>query len=650
MTAADEARNMRAEPLARFLLAVSCPAAFREALGRPRHETRQETRHEESIMNTLADLLTAHRSGARSLTETVAEVYRRIAAQDDPAIFITLRPEADVAAEAEALAAKGDTSLPLYGIPMAVKDNIDVAGLPTTAACPAFAYTPEMDATVVARLKAAGALIIGKTNLDQFATGLVGVRSPYGIPRNAFKADLVPGGSSSGSAVAVASGIVPVALGTDTAGSGRVPAMLNNIVGVKPSLGLVPNTGLVPACKTLDCISVFALTVDDAMAVLSVMAGDDAADPYARALPLAPLAPAVPEPVLGVLPPDQREFFGDADAAAAYEAALARFRDLGARLVEIDFAPFAETARLLYEGPWVAERYIAAEDLLKTNPDAIHPVTRAITEPGGTASAADAFRAQYRLKALRKKVEPVLASIDALLLPTAPTAYTVEEVLAEPILLNSRNGTYTNFVNLMDLCGTAVPCTIAASGVPYGITLLAPAGRDGEVASLARAFLAAGDLPLGATGATASLPELPAPAVEPGRLEVCVFGAHLSGMPLNGALKAMGGRFVAEARTAPTYRLKLLAGGEPRPGLIRVRAEGGEIAGEIWSLPFEGVGQLLATIPAPLGLGQVELSDGRRVAGFLAEAGEVEDAPDITAHGGFRAFMEAKAALRTAQG
>lgn len=591
-------------------------------------------------MHTLSDLLEAHRSGARSLADTVAEVYRRIAARDDPAIFITLRPQAEVQAEAEALAARGAAGLPLYGIPIAVKDNIDVAGLPTTAACPAFAYMPERDATAVARLKAAGALVIGKTNLDQFATGLVGVRSPYGIPKNPFKADLVPGGSSSGSAVAVSSGIVPVALGTDTAGSGRVPAMLNNIVGVKPSLGLVPNTGLVPACRSLDCISVFALTVDDAMAVLQVMAGDDA-DAYSRPLPLAPLAAAPTAPVLGVLSPDQREFFGDPDAADAYEAALARWRTIGAKLMEIDFAPFAETARLLYEGPWVAERWIVAGDLIANDPEAVHPVTRAITEPGGAASAADAFRAMYRLKALRKTVEPTLAAVDALVLPTAPTAYTVAEVLAEPILLNSRNGTYTNFVNLMDLCGTAVPTTVAASGVPYGITLLAPAGRDGEVASLARAFMAAGDLTLGATGAPLVAPPLAAPA-GPDRLEVCVFGAHLSGMALNGDLKAMGGRFVAEAETAPAYRMKLLPGAQPRPGVVRVGAGGAALKGEVWSLPMEGVGRLLATIPAPLGLGQVELADGRRIAGFLAEAVEVADAPDITHFGGFRSFVDSR--------
>ena len=592
-------------------------------------------------MQTVASLLEAHRSGLRSVSETVRGVYARLAVHDDPAMFITLREEADVLAEAAALEAAGNTGLPLYGIPVAVKDNIDVAGLPTTAACPAFAYVPERDATAVARLKGAGALIIGKTNLDQFATGLVGVRSPYGIPRNSVNPELVPGGSSSGSAVAVGAGIVPVSLGTDTAGSGRVPAMLNNIVGLKPSLGLVPNTGLVPACKTLDCISIFALTVDDAMAVLNVIAGFDAEDAYSRDLPVAPLAAAPPAPVLGILPEAQREFFGDAESAAAYEEALARFASVGAVLKEVDFSAFAETARLLYEGPWVAERWIVAEPLLTTDPNAVHPVTRAITEPGGKASAADAFRAIYKLKELRARVAPILAGIDGLLLPTAPSAYTVEEVLADPIRLNSRNGTYTNFVNLMDLCGIAVPTKITAAGVPYGITLLAPAGKDAEMAALGRAIVAAGTLPLGSGHAPA--PPLPplAPAQEPGRLDICVFGAHLSGMPLNGDLKAMGARFVRAAKTVPSYRMKLLPGAVPRPGVVRVNADGAAVEGEVWSLPFEGVGRLIATIPAPLGLGQVELEDGSRVTGFLAEAAALDGARDITQFGSFRAFAAA---------
>ncbi len=587
-------------------------------------------------MDTVASLLAAYRGGQRTPSDTVRATYRRIAEHADPALFITLRPEADVLAEAAALEAHHDAALPLYGIPVAVKDNIDVAGLPTTAACPAFAYDAQADAAAVARLKAAGALIIGKTNLDQFATGLVGVRSPYGIPRNVFKPELVPGGSSSGSASAVAAGIVPIALGTDTAGSGRVPAMLQNIVGLKPSLGLVPNLGLVPACRTLDCISIFALTVDDAMAALEVIGGFEPTDAFSRPHTVGALGPMPAAPTLGVLPEAQREFFGDADAAAAYAGALDRLKALGATLKEIDFSPFAETARLLYEGPWVAERWLAAETLMTTNPDAVHPVTRAITEGGAKPTAADAFRALYRLQELRAVVRPVLAGLDAIVVPTAPTAYGVEEVLADPIRLNSRLGTYTNFVNLLDLCGTAVPAAIAASGVPYGITFLAPAGQDAEVASLARAFAADTGLPMAASAERPAYPPL-APPADPDRYEICVFGAHMSGMPLNAELKSFGARFVTEVETAPVYRMSLVEG--PRPGVVRVNEGGASLKGEIWSLPYEGVGRLVGAIVSPLGLGTVELSDGRTVTGFLCESAATHGCPDITAFGSFRSYV-----------
>ena len=341
-------------------------------------------------------------------------------------------------------------------MPFAVKDNIDVRGMATTAACPAFAYRADADATVVARLRTAGAIVIGKTNLDQFATGLVGVRSPYGIPRNLFDPKLIPGGSSSGSGVAVAAGLVPLALGTDTAGSGRVPAGLNNIVGLKPSLGLVSTAGVVPACRTLDCVSVFALTVDDAFATLALMAGPDRADPYSRARPLGALGAMAAGVKLGVPLPGQRLFFGDHASAAAYDDALARFARLGATIVEIDIEPFYETARLLYDGPWVAERYITARSLIASAPEAMHPVTREIILSGTRPSAVDAFAAFYKLEELRRVRDHVFRQIDALLVPTVPTVYTVDQVLADPIQLNSRLGTYTNFVNLLDLCALAV--------------------------------------------------------------------------------------------------------------------------------------------------------------------------------------------------
>jgi allophanate hydrolase len=447
------------------------------------------------LAETIAEIVAAHRRGAATPEQTVARSYERIRARDDKAIFISLRDEAEAMAEARALTGKAD--LPLYGVPVAVKDNIDVAGLPTTAACPAFAYKPHRDSTAVAKLRAAGAVVIGKTNLDQFATGLVGVRSPYGVPKNTIKDELVPGGSSSGSAVAVAAGLVPLALGTDTAGSGRVPAGLNNIVGLKPSLGLISTFGVVPACRTLDCVSVFALTVDDVWAALSVMAGPDAADPYSRNRPLGALSKMTPAK-LGVPRPGQRLFFGDRAFEAAYGAALERLAKLGASIVEIDIEPFYETARLLYEGPWVAERTIAAGDLLASDPEAIHPVTREIILSGLRPTAIDAFRAFYKLEALRRVADVTFKHVDAFALPTAPTAYTVQQVLADPIQLNSRLGTYTNFVNLLDLCGLALPSSFTEAGIPFGITLLAPGGQDAKLAGIGRAFHADTKLPLGA--------------------------------------------------------------------------------------------------------------------------------------------------------
>jgi allophanate hydrolase len=456
------------------------------------------------VTETVAEILDAYKSGAATPADIIARSYARIRAHNDPAIFITLREEKDVAAEALALTRNGDTSLPLYGIPVTVKDNIDVAGLPTTAACPAYLYRPQKDATAVARLRAAGALILGKTNLDQFATGLVGTRTPYGIGRNLFDDKLIPGGSSTGSALAVGAGIAPLALGTDTAGSGRVPAAFANIVGLKPSFGLVSTAGVVPACRTLDCVSVFALTVDDAVAMLKIVAGPDDADPYSRARPPRAAGPAPPGIKLGVPLAAQRLFFGDKLSAAAYDAALERFAGLGATLVDVDMEPFYATARLLYDGPWVAERFLTVKDLLASSPEAVHPVTRQIILAGAKVTAADTFAAFYKLEQFRRARDRAFRAIDALVLPTAPTIYTVEEVLADPIALNSRLGTYTNFVNLLDLCGLAVPASIRPDGKPFGVTLLAPGGEDALLASLGRQFHSSTGLPLGAFSSPSS--------------------------------------------------------------------------------------------------------------------------------------------------
>ncbi len=597
------------------------------------------------MTETVAEILAAHRAGTLSPAQTVARSFQRIRDHNDPAIFISLRDEKQALAEADALAAKNASQLPLYGIPVAVKDNIDVAGLPTTAACPAFAYSPSRDATAVTRLRAAGAIVIGKTNLDQFATGLVGVRSPYGIPNNPMRGDLIPGGSSSGSAVAVSAGLVPLALGTDTAGSGRVPAMLNNIVGLKPSLGLISTAGVVPACRTLDCVSVFSLTVDDAMTALNAMAGPDSADPYCRDRPLAQIS-AFPRPLrLGVPRNGQLIFFGDKAAEAAFGDALKRWTSLGATLAEFDLEPFYETARLLYEGPWVAERYLVIRDLLASSPDAIHPVTREITIAGARLSAADTFAALYRLQALRKVAERTFADIDALVLPTAPTAYSTAQVLANPIELNSRLGTYTNFVNLLDLCGLALPAAIRPDDIPFGITLVAPAGQDAQLASIGRVFHADTRLPMGAR----SLPQ-PALAALPAGLSgdeiaIAVVGAHLSGMALNGELKTLGGRFLEAARTAADYRLYALPTTPPKPGMLRVEAGAGSpIELELWALPAAAFGKFVAAVPPPLSIGTVRLADGRGVKGFIVEAADVDGAREISAFGGWRAFVAEAAA------
>ncbi|RZN31005.1 allophanate hydrolase [Bradyrhizobium sp. Leo121] len=597
------------------------------------------------MTETVAEILAAHRAGTMTPAETVARSFQRIHDHGDPAVFITLRAEKDAQAEAEALAGKDAARLPLYGVPVAVKDNIDAAGMSTTAACPAFSYMPTHDATAIARLRAAGAIIIGKTNLDQFATGLVGVRSPYGIPKNPVRNDLIPGGSSSGSAVAVSAGLVPLALGTDTAGSGRVPAMLNNIVGLKPSLGLISTAGVVPACRTLDCISVFSLTVDDAMTALKVMAGTDGADPFSRERPLGKMTELPAKLRLGVPRKGQLIFFGDRQSEQLYAEAIERWAALGATLVEFDLEPFYETARLLYEGPWVAERYLVIRDLLASSPESIHPVTREITAAGARLTAAETFAALYRLQALRRIAERAFASMEAIVLPTAPTVYSTAQVLANPIELNSRLGTYTNFVNLLDLCGLALPSAMRPDGAPFGITLLAPAGRDALLASIGRVFHADTKLPIGAK----SLPQpllAPLPPSSGEDIPIAVVGAHLSGMALNGELRALDGRLLEETATAPDYKLYALGTTPPKPGMLRVEAgSGASIELELWALSPSSFGKFVAAIPPPLSIGTIRLADGREVKGFIVEPAAINGARDISAFGGWRAFMAESATV-----
>jgi len=591
------------------------------------------------------DIPTLARAYAAGLTaRTLAGiVLDRVAAAADPAIWIGGVDAERLAADAAALDARRQRgeAMPLFGVPFAVKDNIDVAGIDTTAACPAFAYRPVRSATVVERLRAAGALVVGKTNLDQFATGLVGVRSPYGVPRNPFDAACIPGGSSSGSAVAVARGLVSFALGTDTAGSGRVPAMFNNLVGLKPTRGLVSAAGVVPACRSLDCVSIFALTTEDALAVLAAAAGHDADDALSRAAPpgwRAAMTAASPRFRFAVPRADQVQFFGDDAAAAAWAAAVARAISLGGTAVEIDYAPFLDTARLLYDGPWVAERTAAIEPLLRSNPNALLPVTRGIVEGGLARTAVEAFNGVYRLAALRRAAEREIADVDFLLLPTAPTTYTLAEVAADPVRLNANLGTYTNFVNLLDMCAVAVPAGRDPRGRPFGVTLVAPAWREAALSGFAAALHRAAGGTLGATGQP--YPSDPAPADEAGYPDVAlvVFGAHMAGEPLSAELAALGGRFVAAARTAPSYRMHLLPGAPPRPGVVRVADGGAAIAAELWSIPTAALGALVAATAAPLGIGTVVLDDGRAVKGFLCEAAGTAGARDITGFGGWRAF------------
>ncbi|MGE3712557.1 MAG: allophanate hydrolase, partial [Hyphomicrobiaceae bacterium] len=585
-------------------------------------------------------MLKANLADPNAIPAGVRRCYERLRDADDPSIFISLRDIDEVMQEAESLATDHSRRGALFGIPFAVKDNIDVSGLPTTAACPAFAYRPAHDAVAVARLRQAGAIVIGKTNLDQFATGLVGVRSPYGVPRNSMRTDLVPGGSSSGSAVAVARGIVPMALGTDTAGSGRVPAGLNNVVGLKPSVGLVPTTGVVPACRSLDCVSVFALTAEDAFMTLAAMAGTDDLDGFSRALPLGPI-PSLPRTVrIGIPRRQDRQFFGSTEAAAAFENAIEQIQKLGWTIVDFDLTAMFEAARLLYEGPWVAERTAAVGDFISLHAEDVLAVTRSIIMPGARATAVEAFRGQYRLAELRKSARMQLASIDALMVPTAPRAYMLADLDADPIGPNTRLGTYTNFVNLLDMAGAAVPSRILADNTPVGVTFLGVAGSDARLASIGAAYHASTGLPLGALGPNHSPPPPPRQAsLVEGQIALAVAGAHLSGMPLNPDLIALGAHLLETTETTADYRLYALMRAEPPKGAILRVGEGGgkPIEVEIWALGTEAFGRLVASIPPPLSIGTVRLKDGRLVKGFLAEPEGIAGERDITRFGGWRA-------------
>jgi allophanate hydrolase len=585
---------------------------------------------------TIAGLRAAYAQG----TQPRDVITRLRAAQraDDPA-WILRCDDTFVDAQLARLESREPQELPLYGVPFAVKDNIDVEGLPTTAACPAYAYTARAHASCVQRLIDAGAVLLGKTNLDQFATGLVGTRSPYGAVPNTFDARYVSGGSSSGSASVVARGMVAFALGTDTAGSGRVPAGFNNIVGCKPTPGLVGARGVVPACATLDTVSVFALTVADAARVLALIEGADDANVVAPAAPAAAAFPAA----LRVGVPQSPGLDGSLGYVAAFAQQLDRVVHLGGSTVPIDTAVLHDIAALLYDGPWVAERYVVVRELLQRQPEAIDPIVRRVVAHARGIDAAQAFAGRYRLAALAREANALWKTIDVLMVPTAPTMPTLTAVAEEPLLRNSELGRFTNFVNLLGWSALAVPAAITPRGLPFGVTFIAPGGHDAALLRLGAQWQALLDLPLGARLAPALPYELQLDAMprsEPS-VAIAVVGAHLEGQPLHGQLVERRARCVARTRTAPSYRLHALPNTTPpKPGLARVADhEGRAIEVEVYEMPAQHVGSFLALIPPPLGLGSIELEDGRWVKGFICEPHALRGARDISAFGGWRAYL-----------
>jgi allophanate hydrolase len=583
----------------------------------------------------LATLRAAYLDGSLTPSMLAGEIIHRTA-NDPNNVWIHRLSDDAIRAYAKALDDKDLATLPLYGIPFAIKDNIDLAGVPTTAGCREYAYTPTKNAFVVQRLIDAGAIPIGKTNLDQFATGLNGTRSPFGACRNAFNPDYVSGGSSSGSAVAVALGYCSFGLGTDTAGSGRVPAAFNNIVGHKPSLGWLSSTGMVPACRSVDTMSVLALNAEDAEIIMTVAAAFDAEDPFSRHAEGHGFDfGSAPKFRIGIPRANQLEFFGNDENRQLFEAAVARIDALGGECIEVDLQPFLDTAKLLYEGPWVAERYAAICEFFEAQPEAPLPVIRDIIGGARKWAAADAYSYGYRLRSAKRTCDGVWQNVDCIITPTTGTIYTIAEMQADPIRLNSNLGYYTNFMNLLDYAATAVPAGFQSTGIPFGITLFAPAYQDGPLLRLSARMQSAV-----ATGTVASSPRLTS-----GQVRVAVCGAHMSGLPLNWQLTTRGARLVETVRSAPEYKFYALPGGPPfRPGMVRVNSDGGSIEMEVWELPAKEFGSFVAGIPAPLGIGSVKLQDGGQVHGFVCEAAAAAGAEDITQLGGWRRYLASKQA------
>lgn len=586
---------------------------------------------------TLDWLRQAYATGDLTPESLLVALLDRIDAHDQPQAWISRLPREAVLEQARQVMRKGPAGQALYGVPFAIKDNIDLAGVPTTAGCPAFAYVPQVSAPVVDALLAAGAIVLGKTNMDQFATGLVGTRTPYGACHSVYSAQHIAGGSSSGSAVVVAAGLACFALGTDTAGSGRIPAAFNNLFGWKPSRGLLSARGLLPACRSLDCISVFSLTAGDSDAVRQVVAGFDVDDPFSRQLQAVALP--VSPPVLAVPRADQLQWFDDTQMARAWQDWLHSLQQAGIACVEIDFSPWSEAARLLYEGPWLAERQVAVGEFIAQHEHEVWPVTRQIIAAGEAGSAVDFFRADYRRLALRRQVERQLQNVSALMLPTAGRHFRLSEIGQEPLRHNQALGYYTNFMNLLDLAAVAVPAGFREDGLPFGITLCAGVGSDAALLQLAAALPPAVAAPAcHGAAVSAAIPRESAP--EP-CLDIAVCGAHLSGLALNGQLLERGAVLLRTTRTAADYRLYALPDTHPpKPGLLRSPGFAGPgIEVEVWRMPQAQLGSFLALIPAPLGLGRIELADASQVTGFLCEAWALAQALDISAYGGWRAWL-----------
>ena len=598
---------------------------------RPRNDIDVDSMDVGTLLSTYAN---------RTLTpaDVVERVLQQCAENGDDGVWITRLEAAIVrrrAQEFSALLADDDSALkrlPLLGIPFAVKDNIDVADMPTTAACPAFAYEASTDATVVAKLQRAGAILIGKTNLDQFATGLVGIRSPYGVPKNPFNAEYLPGGSSSGSAVAVARGMVSFALGTDTAGSGRIPAALNNLVGWKPTRGVFSNRGVVPACPSLDCVSIFARNVVDAARVANVMVGFDVADPFSLAAAASQryVVSSPPKRWRVAVPRDEQlEFFGDTENAQQYRDVLATIEQSGGEIVAIDFTPFRAAAELLYQGPWIAERSLVMASLLARDPEAIHPEVRRAVSGADNISGRDVFAGLHRLLALRRQVVQQLSAVDCLVVPSFARAYRVSEALAAHQEINKNLGYYTNFVNLLDLCAIAVPTGVLSSQLPTGVTLIGLPFTENKLAAVGAMLQSFRE---GATITPHSTSKSDWSAANDDSITLCVSGAHMSGLPLNHQLLTAGANLLASVRTAPHYKLFALTHMQPpRPGVVRVADnEGVPIVSELWSVPKTTFGAFVAAIPTPLAIGKVELESGEWVTGFVCQSYALAGATDIS--------------------